>query len=95
MEKTRLGISINLFAALLYFIGVGGSVLVVAVAAGYVLFFEESERLKKTALKSLILIVCVVVTVLSITWITISLSSIFNALGNFDVLTSMKNSPNN
>ena len=68
MEKSKLGISINLFAALLYFLSaVALSPLVGVIAAGYVLLFEESIRLKKTAIKTLILTMfsCILVTVCS------------------------------
>ena len=55
MEKSRLGISINLFAALIYFVCVANNILVGVVIAGYVLLFEESDRLKRTAVKALII----------------------------------------
>jgi hypothetical protein len=55
MEKSKLGISIALFSALLFFIGVMGGVLAVMIATGYVLFFEENLYLKKTTIKALVI----------------------------------------
>ena len=56
MEKTKLGISFNLFAALLFFFG-AVDIGVVLIATGYVLLFEENIKLKATAVKALILTV--------------------------------------
>ena len=55
MEKSRLGISINLFAALIYFVCIINNLLACVIVTGYVLFFEESERLKRIAVKALII----------------------------------------
>ena len=55
MEKSRLGISVNLFAALIFFVCIINNILACVIVAGYVLFFEESERLKRTAVKALII----------------------------------------
>ncbi|MCL2096922.1 MAG: hypothetical protein FWH10_08475 [Oscillospiraceae bacterium] len=57
MEKSRLGISPELFAAALYFIGATGGVTAVMLASGYVLFFEDNKLLKRTAVKALIMTV--------------------------------------
>ena len=69
MEKSKLGISIALFGALLFFLGAAGSVLAIAVAAGYVLYFEENTNLKKTAVKALILTVFLAILTLFINWL--------------------------
>ena len=60
MEKSKLGISVNLFAALIYFVCVINNILVGVVVAGYVLLFEDNERLKKTAVKALIITIFLV-----------------------------------
>ncbi|MCL2814338.1 MAG: hypothetical protein FWD23_07040 [Oscillospiraceae bacterium] len=54
MEKSKLGISLNLFAALLYFMGVIGGVYIVMVATAYVLLCEDNAKLKRAALKAFI-----------------------------------------
>ena len=56
MEKSKLGLSVGLFGAILYFIGaMGHSILILVLAAGYIMLFEQSEWLKKTVIKALIL----------------------------------------
>ena len=77
MEKSKLGISLNLQTALLYFLGAIGSwgLFGMIIAAGYVLIYEESDKLKKSAVKALILavfltILTVIVTLLT-SWLTI------------------------
>lgn len=51
MEKTRLGISVGLLGAALYFIGLF-SLIPLVILAGYVLLFENDKWLKKCAVKS-------------------------------------------
>ena len=51
MEKTKLGISISVVGAGLYFIGMMGIVATI-IAAGYVLLFEENQWLKRVAVKA-------------------------------------------
>jgi len=60
--KTKLGISVNLFGAALYFTGLISSITLVLIA-GYVLIFESDEWLKKTAVKSVGIVI--VFTILS------------------------------
>jgi len=69
MEKSKLGISVALFSALLFFGAVGG-ILVIAVAAGYVLLYEESKALKKTSIKALILTIFLSVLIIVVNWLT-------------------------
>ena len=80
MEKTKLGLSINLFAALLYFLAISG-VLPIMIAGGYVLLLEESHQLKRTAIKALIFTILLSALVLLLTWLSQWLamtSNIFN-----------------
>jgi len=56
MEKTKIGISIGLLGAALYFIAIINIVPLVVIA-GYVLLFEENAWLKRVAVKA----VCVVI----------------------------------
>ena len=57
--KSKLGISLGLLGALACFAACFGSYIAVLLVAGYVLLFEESEWLKKTAVKAVALMVCV------------------------------------
>lgn len=56
MQKTRLGISVGLFGAALYFMGLL-NIIPLLMMAGYVLLFEENEWLKKTAVKAVAVVV--------------------------------------
>ena len=55
MEKTKLGISVGLFGALLYAVGLWGGYFLTVAAVAYVLIREESAWLRKTAVKVLAL----------------------------------------
>lgn len=57
MQKTRLGISVGLLGAALYLTGFFGGYVAALLLAGYVLFFEENEWLKMTAVKAVTLMV--------------------------------------
>ena len=55
MEKTKLGVSVGLIGAALYFTGLAG-IIPLLVIAGYVLLFESNEWLKKVAVKSVAIV---------------------------------------
>ena len=55
MEKTKLGISVGLFGALLYAVGLWGGYFLTIAAVAYVLIREENAWLKQTAVKALAL----------------------------------------
>lgn len=57
MQKTKLGISVALVGAALYFFGMFSGYLALVLLAGYVLLMEENVWLKKTAVKSVALLV--------------------------------------
>lgn len=61
--KTKLGISVSFMSALLYFGGLFGGYVVLALMAGYVLLKEEDIFLKRVAVKSVV--ICVGCSVLS------------------------------
>ncbi len=54
--KTRMGISCQLFGALLFFMGLI-NILGLVLLAGYILLFEENKWLKKTAVKATVIVV--------------------------------------
>ena len=77
MGKSKLGLSINLFAAILFFIGAtGNGVLILAIAAGYVLLAETNERLRKTAIKALVLSIIFSVAILLLSFLGSGVASI-------------------
>ena len=53
MEKTKLGISAAVMAAIVWLLGYYGGYTVAVIAIGYVLLAEESAFLKRTAVKVL------------------------------------------
>ena len=56
MYKTRIGISVGLFAAGLYFMGLLGLFPMVLIA-GYALLFEENAWLRRAAIKAVAVVV--------------------------------------
>lgn len=52
MQKTKLGISVGLLGAALYFLGLFSGYLVTVLLAGYVLLCEKDEWLKRAAVKA-------------------------------------------
>ena len=56
MEKTKLGISVGLTAAILYFLGLI-NVIALVLAAGFVLFTESNMWLKKSAVQAVVITV--------------------------------------
>ncbi|MBR3994189.1 MAG: hypothetical protein IKI97_02800 [Clostridia bacterium] len=57
MQKTKLGISVGVFGALLYAFGYFGGYLLTALLVGYVLFKEENLWLRRTAVKVVVLMI--------------------------------------
>lgn len=57
MQKTKLGISVGLFGAILFMAAFTGSYIAIFVAAGYALLAEENVWLKRAAVKALVLTV--------------------------------------
>ena len=53
MQKTKLGISVGLLGAALYFLGIFSGYLVPVLLAGYILLCEENEWLRKAAVKAI------------------------------------------
>ena len=54
MEKTRLGISVGLLAAIMYFMGIL-NLLGLLLIAGYILFCEKDLWLRKSAVKAVLI----------------------------------------
>lgn len=75
MQKTKLGISVGLLGAAIYFMGLFSGYLVAVLLTGYVLLFEENKWLKKTAVKAVALMVCFSFILVCINLISNTLSS--------------------
>lgn len=57
--KAKLGISVGLLGAAIYFAALFGGYIPVIILAGYVLLFEENEWLKKSAVKAVAVMVSI------------------------------------
>ena len=68
MQKTRLGISVGLLGAAIYFMGLFSGYLLAVLLAGYVLLFEENSWLRKNAVKamSVMAVFSLLITVLNL-----------------------------
>lgn len=55
MQKTKLGITVGAFGAFTYFAGLFNGYLIVILLAGYVLLFEENAWLKRSVVKTVVL----------------------------------------
>lgn len=53
MQKTKLGISVGLLGAGLYFMGLFSGYMVTVLLAGYVLLFEDNKWLRKASVKAI------------------------------------------
>jgi len=56
VQKTKLGISVGMMGAALYFLGYV-NFLCLVILAGYVLLFESNEWLKRTAVKAVAIVI--------------------------------------
>lgn len=56
MQKTKLGISVGLLGAALFFSCLFGDIFVALILGGYILLFEENAWLKKAAVKGVALL---------------------------------------
>ncbi len=57
MQKTRMGISVGLLAAVIYFSGFFAGFLTTTLLAGYVLLFEENGWLRRNTIKAFVLMI--------------------------------------
>lgn len=57
MQKSKLGISVGLLGALVYFGGLFNGMLLLSLIAGYILIAEENVWVKRTAVKAVIIYV--------------------------------------
>jgi len=88
MEKSKLGISISLFSAFLFFLGLAGSVVAVMIAVGYILLLEENVILKKTAIKALIITVVLSIVSSFVSLLSIFIVNGFSAIANYATMNT-------
>ena len=90
MQKTRLGITVGLMGALMYFIALFGGYLAMIIIAGYILLFETNEWLKKSAIKAAVITIgfAVLISVVNLIPDAISfVGSIIAVFGKYFSLT--------
>lgn len=97
MQKTKLGVSVGLLGAAVYFSGLFGEYIPAILIAGYVLLFEENEWLKKACVKAVAVMmsISVVIALLGLIpdclgWIS-SLLSIFEVYFSASIVNSIIN----
>jgi len=89
MQKTKLGVSVGLLGAAVYFSAAFGGYVAMFLVAGYVLLFEENEWLKKAAVKAVALMIAVGVLNTAIGLIPDVLNWLSSFLSIFDTYISV------
>lgn len=79
MQKTKLGMSIGLLSAVIYFTALFGGYIPLFMIAGYVLIFEQNDWLKRVCFKAVILLIAFSM----ITAIVGVLPNLMNSFSNF------------
>lgn len=82
MQKTKLGISVGLLGAAIYFTSLFSGYLVPVILTGYVLLFEENDWLRKNAVKAVSLTVF-------FSFIIVVINLIPNAISFINYIVSM------
>lgn len=82
MQKTKLGISVGLLGAAIYFTGLFSGYLVAVLLAGYVLLCEDNQWLKRSAVKAISVMV-------AFSFLITVVNLIPNAISVIDSIVSM------
>lgn len=82
MIKTKLGISVGMLGAAIYFTGLFGGYVVAVLIAGYVLLFEENSWLKRSAVKAVSVMVL-------FSFVTVLINLIPDAISCVDYIASL------
>lgn len=82
MQKTKLGISVGLLGAAIYFTSLFSGYLVPVILTGYILLFEENDWLRKNAVKAVSLTVF-------FSFIIVVINLIPNAISFINYIASM------
>lgn len=89
MQKTKLGISVALVGAGIYFLGLFGGYLSILILVGYILLVEDNMWLRRTCLKALVLMIGFSVLYEGIGLVPSVISWISTACSMFEVCVSM------
>lgn len=89
MKKTRLGISIGLLGAGIYFASFFSGYLCAVLLAGYVLLFEENRWLRRSAVKAVVLLVFFSLLTAVLNLVPNTISVIDNVAGIFGAYFSL------
>ena len=82
--KTRLGISVSLLAATVYFLALVGGWIPTMLIAGYILLFETNDFLKFSAIKAMVVSITFALLSVSIDLIPNGITLINNVFAIFD-----------
>ena len=82
MQKTKLGISVGLLGAALYFMGLFSGYMVTVLLAGYVLLVEENKWLRNAAVNAVAVMVL-------FSFVSAIINLIPNAMSFIDYIVSM------
>lgn len=82
MQKTKLGISVGLLGAAIYFTGLFSGYLVAVLLAGYVLLCEDNQWLRRSAVKAVSVMV-------AFSFLITVVNLIPNAISVIDYIVSM------
>ncbi len=84
MQKSKLGITVGLLGAAIYFSALFGGYMLTFVLAGYVLMFEENAWLRRSAVKAVIIMVMFSFLICVINLIPNAISFINNIVNIFN-----------
>lgn len=95
MQKTKLGITVGLLGAIVYFSGIFGGYQVLILISGYVLLCEENVWLRKVCVKAMVLLLTfsIVITAIGLIpdmfdWIS-SVIGILNINFSFSIISRL------
>lgn len=97
MPKTKLGVTVGLMAAAIYFLAISGGYIPMLLIGGYVVLVENDAWLKRVVIKALALmlsfsVLMVVIGLIpdALSWVS-SLASVFNGLFTYGKVSSIIN----
>lgn len=83
--KTKLGISVGLFGAAIYFLGLFSGYLAMILLVGYVLLFEQDMWLRKSAVKAIVIMLLFSIVSAIVTLVPGAISIVDDALNILNI----------
>lgn len=83
MEKAKIGVSVGALAAMVYFSGICGGLLVAAILTGYILIAESNLWLRRSAVKAIALMIVFSVINIIVNLLPDGISAIESLAGMF------------